>query len=82
MVAVDWWPEACFLQLELVWSGLLVVPWVQHQDRVSGVAGAREGRLLGLVRLRSLGRLWFLRARAMAADMVVLRLASEAALEL
>ncbi len=84
MVEVDWWPEACFLQLELVWSGLLVVPWVQHQDKVSGgaEAGVRAGRLFRLVLVRSLERFWFLSARATAAEMAVLRLVSAAWLEL
>jgi hypothetical protein len=34
IVAVTWWPGAGLLQLELVWSGFEVVPWVQHQDNV------------------------------------------------
>jgi hypothetical protein len=77
VVAVTWWPGADLLQLELVWSGLEVVPWVQHQDNVVVGAVLLLDRVV-LLRLRSWGRFWFLKASATAAATAASSLVSEA----
>jgi hypothetical protein len=81
VVAVTWWPGAGLLQLELVWSGFEVVPWVQHQDNVP-VGAVLLLDLVVLLRLRSWGRFWFLTASATAVATAASSLASEAWLEL